>query len=60
MKIFRVAQQPQAVHHQNPAKQQNPPRHQNRRAGVRVWRAGEGVLAFANFPVAFGSTKGKL
>jgi hypothetical protein len=30
MKISPVGRHPQAAHHRNPAKPQNPPRHQNR------------------------------
>ena len=38
MKIFPVVQQPQAAHRRNPAKPQNPPRHQNRSASFPLQR----------------------
>ena len=41
MKIFPVVQHPQAAHRRNPAKPQNPLRHQNRSASYPLKRFGE-------------------
>jgi hypothetical protein len=64
MKIFPVVQQPQAAHRRNPAKQQNPPHHENPRDGLRVWGAhATRVLANASshsrtLPVSFLQVSG--